>query len=269
VSTQPAKPDGSAGWHVTPAAVRLSATDDTGVDKLELSLDAGVTWQPYTGAVAAPEGTTSIQGRATDSAGNVGQAQPAVVKLDLVAPTVQISGAPPRVVWFDELPPAPQCVAEDSTSGVESCLLTGYSTSKGTHTITATAVDFAGHTVETKATYTVKGFRVKGFGAPVDRGRLNTTRAGATVPLKFAVFRGTQKQTAKSVVQGLTWSKVPRSNLRSDRVEVLARGKTRLRFDERSEKFVYAWRTPKKSGHYKVTLTLRDGSTLQALFRLR
>jgi hypothetical protein len=160
-------------------------------------------------------------------------------------------------------------VAQDATSGVESCLVTGYSTSKGTHTIIATAVDFAGHKVETKATYTVKGFRVKGFGAPVDKGRLNTTKAGATVPLKFAVFRGTQKQANTSVVRGLTWSKVPRGNLRGDRVEVLARGKTRLRFDKASDKFVYSWRTPRKSGDYEVTVALRDGSTLKALFRLR
>jgi hypothetical protein len=46
-------------------------------------------------------------------------------------------------------------------------------------------------------------------------------------------------------------------------------GKTGLRYDLLTGRFVYTWQTPRAPGCYRATVTTKDGSSLSALFRLR
>src|SRR5689334_21249578 len=79
--------DGNANWHrVKPLTLRLAASDDVGVAKLQYSLDAGATYLdvPVTPAPAvtavvpiAQEGNTQVRYRAVDTAGNISIGQQA------------------------------------------------------------------------------------------------------------------------------------------------------------------------------------------------
>ncbi|TJY41757.1 hypothetical protein E5161_11145 [Cohnella pontilimi] len=71
------------GSYLHEAIVRLgSVDDDSGVEKIEYSLDQGNTWNLYTGPLAlTQDGTSDIQFRASDKAGNVELTQTHTVKV--------------------------------------------------------------------------------------------------------------------------------------------------------------------------------------------
>lgn len=82
--------DGEQGWWVTsPAEVSASATDDTGVDRVETSVDGGA-WVAVDGATAglevAGEGVHEVRARAHDVTGNTSAVVTAQVKVDTEAP---------------------------------------------------------------------------------------------------------------------------------------------------------------------------------------
>jgi uncharacterized lipoprotein YddW (UPF0748 family) len=97
---QPATPDGQNGWYKTAPTITLSANDNcSGVANIEYSIDAGQTWQPYSGSfVFNTEGTTSILYRSTDRAGNNETAKSITLKIDTTAPVVSLT-ATPSVIW--------------------------------------------------------------------------------------------------------------------------------------------------------------------------
>jgi len=66
------------------------------------------------------------------------------------------------------VPSAPAgCSASDSTSGVNSCVLNnGYGTTVGSHSIVATATDYAGNSATDSLDYTVKAWTLTGFYQP-------------------------------------------------------------------------------------------------------
>jgi len=113
---------------------------------------------------------------------------------------------------------------------------------------------------------------VLGFYHPVDMGGvLNTVKNGATVPLKFEVFEGATELTDTSVVESLTLTQVAcTTGLPSDAIEITATGGTSLRYDTTAGQFVYNWQTPKMGNTcWDVTLTVVDGSSITAHFKLR
>jgi hypothetical protein len=196
--------------------------------------------------------------------------------------TVQRDATPPDVVWqggitdgahyvFGTVPAVSTCSASDSTSGPAGCTVTGYATTVGAHTLTATATDVAGNTrVETR-TYTVDPYTLLGFYAPVQMGDVyNVIKRGSTVPLQFEVFAGATELTSTSVVTGLTVTSVtcPTQALRVNLATAPA-GNTALRYDPVAGQFVYAWKTPKQAGCLRATITTQDGSSLSALFQLK
>jgi hypothetical protein len=232
---------------------------------------------------------TIASGQVTDVAGNsAASINSAAFKIDLSDPTnVTFVGGPAANGSYDfgSVPAQPTCTAQDVPSGVKSCVVTGYSTLVGTHTMTATATDNADRTATAMRIYTVKPWDFSGFYQPVDmldsmgNPVVNTVKAGSTVPFKFELFKGTDPTTrteltdTANVVQPLTAKSINCTTLAGDSedpIELTATGGTLLRYDTTGGQFIYNWQTPKKVGTcYSVTISSNDGSSKTAYFKLK
>ena len=232
----------------------------------------------------------AVSGSVTDNAGNTATSNVVTVKVDQTAPTgITFNGGivNGREYVAGSVPAAPTCSATDALSGLQSCIVSGYSTELGTHTLTATATDNAGNAARTSASeqivYTVvrPPWTIKGFYAPVDGtlssptapvAILNSIKSGATVSLKFEIFDGETEVTDTAAVKSLTYKWLnPPVGTPTDDVELVATGGTSLRYDTTSGQFVYNWQTPKNSAgkSVRVTVAFQDGSTISADFLLK
>jgi hypothetical protein len=272
---------GSNGWYTSDVALTWNVTDPesdvtstTGCDDVSVTSDQNAT--EYTCSATSAGGTSS---------------QTVSIKRDATAPTnIQFSGGGltnGNTYDFGDVPAGPTgCTANGDISGLKSpggCVLdNGYSTAVGPHEITATAEDNAGNTSEATLSYTVRSWTMTGFYQPVDmNGVYNTVKSGATVPLKFEVFKGaspnlTELTDTLSTIGGNSDVKVSTSTCEAsaafDDVETTVSGNTVLRYDTTSGQFVFNWQTPKnKAGScYKVTIPTKDGvSSLTAYFKLK
>jgi hypothetical protein len=178
-----AKVDGTEknGWYSSDAAVTLSATDNpSGVDKTEYRIGDSGNWLIYTGPFAVTqEGTTIVQYRSTDKAGNVEAAKQQTVQVDKTPPSFSllING---RVLqegesFDDDLPLTFQ--AGDTLSGVANAQIsvsdsvfgsvqgvippsqTGLDLDLagkvGSHTATISVEDMAGNKLEHNSMFTI------------------------------------------------------------------------------------------------------------------
>ncbi|MDP3892561.1 Ig-like domain repeat protein, partial [Nocardioides sp.] len=106
--------DEAGGWYADPATVRISATDNRAVDHLEVRVDGGA-WQTLPGDSGEVEvtgdGQHTVEARAVDTAGNVGEIRPLTFGIDATAPVTQaIFDADSRTVTL---------LAADTGAGVE------------------------------------------------------------------------------------------------------------------------------------------------------
>jgi hypothetical protein len=259
--------DGENGWHVHPVTATFSVSDATsGVSNATATADSQ----------GAEGGSVVLDSPAvTDLAGNVAPAGSASqsFKIDLSDPTATLDSSFADAYYFGEVPTAPTCSAHDAVSGPAGCVVSGYSSAVGTHTLTATAKDIAGRTgTATPLTYTVKAWTLSGFYQPVDMGGvLNTVKAGSTVPLKFEMFRGATEIADTAAVKSFTTAKTDcAATAPTDDIEVVTTGGTTLRYDSVAGQFVQNWQTPKAPGTcYRTTMTAQDGSTIVAFFKLK
>ncbi|WP_201749588.1 PxKF domain-containing protein [Micromonospora sicca] len=267
----PAAPNGTNGWYTTLPSFTLSAKDAFAVARTEYRLDGGE-WTAYPGTPVTvdQQGSHRVEFRSTDDSGNVEETKAATVKVDTVAPTAKID-ATIGIVYFGSVPPAPTCTASDAVSGRAGCVVSGYRTDVGTHTLTATATDAAGNVGTATQTYTVLPWTLKGFDDPVHMdGVVNTVKGGSTVPLKFEIFSNTTELTDPSLVTISTKQVTCSSGAATNDIEAVTSGATSLRYDSTAGQFVYNWKTPATPGAcYTVTATARDGSSLTALFNLK
>jgi hypothetical protein len=138
--------------------------------------------------------------------------------------------------------------------------------------VVATARDTAGNLSVASATYTVLAWTFVGFYHPIDIGDVvNTVKNGATVPIRFEAFAGqTELVDPAAVNQPLMATQAVCESGETDDIELLSTGGTSLRYDATIGQFIYNWQTPKKAGYcYVVTVTLKDGSSRSARFRLK
>jgi hypothetical protein len=212
---------------------------------------------------------------AKDGAGNTSAPSNVVtVKIDKTSPLVALSGGPAHggSYYFGNVPAAPTCSASDGLSGLDTCIISGYDTTVGPHTVVATARDRAGNLSVASATYTVLAWTFVGFYHPVDIGDvLNTVKNGSTVPLRFEAFAGeTELMDLAAVNQPLMATQAVCESTETDDIELLSTGGTSLSYDATTGQFVYKWQTPKKAGYcYVLTVTLKDGTSGSARFRLK
>lgn len=142
----------------------------------------------------------------------------------------------------------------------------------GTYTVVAT-INEQNYAGSATGTLTISPWRFSGFYQPVDMsGVLNTVKSGATVPIKFEVFKGTTEVTDIAQINSLSAKQIScSSSAVVDDIELTATGGTTLRYDATGGQFIYNWQTPSgKAGTcYSVTISSKDGSSQTALFKLK
>jgi hypothetical protein len=258
---------GTNGWYTSDVIARFAITDDTsGVvgDNPREVMSGGVQGEL---TLVSPE-VRDVAGNVTESA-----VKSASVKVDTVAPTVSLVGGPANGSshYFGSVPAAPTCTASDDTSGIGgACEVTGYGTGVGTHTVTATVTDRAGHRSTVTRTYEVAPWTGKGFFSPVDmNGVWNKVKGGSTVPLKFELFAGPTELTSTASIKSFGYRSVQCDNTAaSDQIEMLTSGSTSLRYDATGGQFIQNWKVPAAVGCYRATMTAEDGTAIEALFRV-
>lgn len=260
----PAAPNAN-GWYNTDVVATFSGSD----------LTSGLLSPANQTVTSSGEGTdVRVQSPAfEDMAGNVTTAGTLTesFQIDKTAPTASFSSVVPTG-YFGSTAAAPTCVASDGLSGLDgTCVVSGYSTAVGNHTLSATATDKAGNTTTITQNYAVLAWTLTGFYQPVDMGGvLNTVKAGSTVPAKFEVFAGTTEITDPSMMS-FSMAKITCSlTALTDAIETTATGSTSLRYDTTGGQFIYNWKTPTGAGTcYQLTMTAKDGSSISANFKLK
>jgi hypothetical protein len=255
------------------------AYNATSTDLVDGSVNVNCT--PASGGTFHIE-TTTVNCSATDAAGNTSRDSFTVKVQDTIAPSnIQFVGNidDDDSFFFGDAPAQPTCTATDSGSGLNAagCVVTGYKTAVGTHTLTATATDKAGNTATKEISYTVKPYTLNGFYQPIDMNdTVNTVKNGSTVPVKFELFKGTTELTSTSAVTSILAKQINCAAFNGDPIddiETLATGGTSLRYDATAGQFVFNWTTPKGASQvgkcYSLTMTAADNSTITAYFKLK
>ncbi|MGF9649822.1 PxKF domain-containing protein [Pseudarthrobacter oxydans] len=255
---------GTNGWYTSDVEATFTGTDAT---------SGLLTSQQKVASSGEGDAVQVLSPAFTDIAGNTTPEGTAshTFKIDKTAPTVTFDSVIAEG-YYGSTPPAPTCKAEDTVSGVDgNCVVEGYGTAVGTHTMKATAKDIAGNTTTISQSYEVKAWTLKGFYQPIDmNGVLNTVKGGSAVPAKFEVFAGTTELTDPSLVSFSAAKIQCTSGATEDALEVVATGNTSLRYDATAGQFVYNWKTPTGAGScYKLTMTAKDGSSMSANFKLK
>ena len=272
-------PDGANGWYKSAVTNGFKATDGGSGFAPSGNLTDSFTKSSGTNEGAAVK---IASGAVSDAVGNsTASIDSAAFKIDLSDPyDVTFVGGPNASGSYDfgNVPAAPTCTAKDDVSDLPAngCVVSGYSSAVGSHTLTATATDNAGRTATATRSYTVAAASAKGFYSPVDMGNVtNTVKGGSTVPLKFELFGGVSntEQKALNAVSSVSAKTIACGTTpgSSDAIEeIVSTNATGLRFDTTGDQFIYNWKTPKSPGTcYLVTMTAADNTTkLLAYFKL-
>ena len=258
-------PNGNNSWYTNDVTIGWACADPL----------SGVVACPASSVISSEGSNLSAGASVSDKAGNSASTTVDGIKVDKTKPTnvTFVGGVKAgESHYFGSVPATPTCTAADAVSGVASCVVSGYSDVVGTHTLTATATDNAGHKETAQLTYTVLAWSIGGFYQPIDMdGVRNIVKGGLTVPLKFEVFAGSTELTATTVVKTFTAVQIAcTASASTDEVEITTTGGTTLRYDTTAGQFVQNWLTPRSVGMcYRATLTTQDGSFKTAFLQLK
>jgi hypothetical protein len=261
--------EGNNGWYTSNVSVDWTVNDPESPNSLQTT---GCNDQNIT----ADQAEQTYSCSATSAGGSSGP-QSVSIKRDATDPNVSLVGGPANGSehYFGSVPDEPTCNASDALSELAGpCSVSGYGTTVGSHTVTATATDNAGNEATASSTYKVLAWDFRGFYQPVDMGGVhNTIKGGSTVPIKFELFAGSTELTdTANVVQPLKYQKISCTTgvPTEDAIETVATGGTSLRYDTTGGQFIYNWKTPTGAGTcYNVTISSIDGSSKTALFKLK
>jgi hypothetical protein len=261
--------EGNNGWYTSNVSVDWTVNDPESPNSLQTT---GCNDQN----IIADQAEQTYSCSATSAGGSSGP-QSVTIKRDATDPNVSLVGGPANGSehYFGSVPDEPTCNASDALSELAGpCSVSGYGTTVGSHTVTATATDNAGNEATASSTYKVLAWDFRGFYQPVDMGGVhNTIKGGSTVPMKFELFAGSTELTdTANVVQPLKYQKISCTTgvPTEDAIETVATGGTSLRYDTTGGQFIYNWKTPTGAGTcYNVTISSIDGSSKTALFKLK
>jgi hypothetical protein len=261
--------EGNNGWYTSNVTVDWTVNDPESPNSLQTT---GCNDQNIT----ADQAEQTYSCSATSAGGSSGP-QSVSIKRDATDPNVSLVDGPANGSehYFGSVPDEPTCNASDALSELAGpCSVSGYGTTVGSHTVTATATDNAGNEATASSTYKVLAWDFRGFYQPVDMGGVhNTIKGGSTVPIKFELFAGSTELTdTANVVQPLKYQKISCTTgvPTEDAIETVATGGTSLRYDTTGGQFIYNWKTPTGAGTcYNVTISSIDGSSKTALFKLK
>lgn len=142
---------------------------------------------------------------------------------------------------------------------------------EGDYVIQLSGTDSKGATGTAQVTVHVK-YAFLGFFSPIENPpTLNMGRAGNTYPLKWSLKKrdGTFVSDL-SVVVALRYAPIEcPAGAPTDTIDTVASGGSMLRYDTKTNQYIYNWTTPSTPGCYMVTLYLNDGGTHVALFQLK
>jgi hypothetical protein len=260
---------GNNGWYTSNVSVDWTVNDPESPNSLQTT---GCNDQN----IIADQAEQTYSCSATSAGGSSGP-QSVSIKRDATDPNVSLVDGPANGSehYFGSVPDEPTCNASDALSELAGpCSVSGYGTTVGSHTVTATATDNAGNEATASSTYKVLAWDFRGFYQPVDMGGVhNTIKGGSTVPMKFELFAGSTELTdTANVVQPLKYQKISCTTgvPTEDAIETVATGGTSLRYDTTGGQFIYNWKTPTGAGTcYNVTISSIDGSSKTALFKLK
>ena len=157
---------GSDGWYISPATVKLDATDSgSGVTAKKASVDGGSYRVVASTISLATSGTHTVKYASVDRAGNVESARTRTIKVDVTKPSTAAvaTGTAGTNGWFTG-PVAVALTPKDAHSGVagltvsvDGASATPYTTpialtTEGVHTLTYGARDRAGNRETTRTT---------------------------------------------------------------------------------------------------------------------
>jgi hypothetical protein len=264
----PVSPDGSNGWYNSDVTLTWTVTEDESAGTL---VKTGCVDQN----IVSDQAETTYSCSASSAGGSAGPVE-VKIKRDATAPSVSLVGGPidGGTYYFGSVPAAPTCSATDALSDLaDACSVSGYGTSVGTHTVTASAIDNAGNNGSASVTYEVLAWTATGYYQPVNTapGFVNTVKGGSTVPLKFEVFAGSTELTTTNVIVSFQQERYTCESAGSEEpVEITTTGGTSLRYDSTAGQFVQNWQTPKQAGScYRAIVKMQDGSSISANFKLK
>jgi hypothetical protein len=160
-----------------------------------LTSTSGCDPQSVTGEGAVAFTCTAVSPGGTNS-------QPVTIKRDSVAPAVpSFTGITAGTFSTTSVPAqsAVGCTSSDATSGLASCVVTGYSAAPGAHTLTATATDQSGLTSTATLAYSVVRPAAASRLSASARQKLRTVlKSGFKFTLTIATDDTTVKATLKS-----------------------------------------------------------------------
>ncbi|NYE36076.1 glucose/arabinose dehydrogenase/PKD repeat protein/type 1 glutamine amidotransferase [Nocardioides cavernae] len=245
VKTDPASPDGTAGWFTTAPKVTLTATDQgSGVARTEYRTGNGM-WTTYTAPFTlTTQGRNALEVRSVDRAGNVETAQAKEVALDTGDPALSISGIRART-YPSHKSATVAWAATDATSGVRTVRATldgevveagewgMWMLSTGRHVLTVTATDAAGNSASETVVFTVQATGKslkKVVGALAESGEVGPKLANKLLQLEKDAAKAERKGDVREARKHLkALRKLVRKKLDGElRAALLAQVKERL-----------------------------------------
>lgn len=256
------------GWFKDSVTVTYGGSADGALEDTSAG-SGGVTYTPASQTFNT-SGTHGYSGKASDAAGNDSSATTGGVNVDATDPAVSVNGCPTGPVTLGSAQ-AITVTAEDAHSGLEtdpSGTFALDTTTVGTRTSTAVAVDKVGHTVQALCTYSVI-YNWSGFFQPIDNGGVyNQVNAGRTIPAKFSL--GGDQGMYILAAGSPSSSQVPCvNNSAIDALEETTTTTSGLKYDPIANQYIYNWKTLTSYANTcrQLTVKLMDGTTHTALFK--
>ena len=272
ITGAPTTSPNAAGWYRTPVTVHFTCADQVGLSGLA-SCTSDQT-------VATSGASQSVTGTALDNAGNSNSFTVGGLKVDLVPPTVGISGVADGASYQLGAVPSPSCSTADTLSGPAGCTglnAGGTVNGVGTYTYTATGRDVAGNATTRMVTYRVI-YAFGGFLQPINdtahQVGLDTSifKAGSTVPVKFEIRRANGTTVAPNAApQWLTPAKGSALTAAVDESAYSAPATSGDTYREAGSQYIYNWSTKGLPAgfYYRIGVRLDDGNTYTVNIGLR